>query len=304
MIGSKIFLSLVERIVKAQAMKYIFILLGFLNYYAEAQTNFIIAGKHDSTYYYHDFIPDTEVIIIPTASSFGYYSLDINNDGLLDFKIALLSPGTAMGGNSDYCFISPLDTNNEIALAYYDSCFLTSGTYLSRFGMINAFNYNDSINASAFWSNGDSYLEHWGYVLGNFSCQNSNYSDTTFIGIRLKLDSVYAYGWIQIGGITFNPWDTSSLTLRAFGFESKITGVNELINNDRVTIFPNPARNWITIQNTSNNIKVINVYNDLSERILSTNQKEIDVSDFNDGIYFVQVNTTQGSWMKKIIILR
>lgn len=76
-------------------------------------------------------------------------------------------------------------------------------------------------------------------------------------------------------------------------------GINELENNS-VSIYPNPFTNTITIisRMTNQNIRIFNslgsvVYNS----ILLTDKTEIDLSNKNRGIYFIQV----GTYSEKII---
>jgi len=84
---------------------------------------------------------------------------------------------------------------------------------------------------------------------------------------------------------------------------SIVTGINEIISNDFVKIFPNPANNKIIIQGKDNitnfQIKILNV---MGEVILLSNKKEIDISNLPNGIYFVNYENDQFISSKKVII--
>jgi aminopeptidase N len=69
-----------------------------------------------------------------------------------------------------------------------------------------------------------------------------------------------------------------------------------------ISFFPNPVNNVLTIT-TSKNIKINNsiIYNVLGKVIFKTENKQINLSALNKGVYFVKVNTDFGDYHKKII---
>lgn len=88
------------------------------------------------------------------------------------------------------------------------------------------------------------------------------------------------------------------------------TGVNEsAVNNNMISIYPNPSNGIITIKKTdlNENFK-IRITNSLGQELLKNsmteNQVVIDLSGFNSGIYFVQISDEQGQTLsvKKIIL--
>lgn len=84
-----------------------------------------------------------------------------------------------------------------------------------------------------------------------------------------------------------------------------ITGINnaqETIEN--VTIYPNPVLNNVHIKTNENlkSVKVFDVLGNLllNETISSGNQYEINMSSFQTGVYFVEINSEKGAVIKKI----
>ncbi len=82
------------------------------------------------------------------------------------------------------------------------------------------------------------------------------------------------------------------------------------IKENKVSVFPNPANNFVNI-NLPENIKNINVsiFNYTRQEIYSSNynnQKQISIntSNFKPGVYFIKINTKQKITLKKIIISR
>lgn len=88
--------------------------------------------------------------------------------------------------------------------------------------------------------------------------------------------------------------------------------VNGTLGNEEVTatsfgIFPNPANNVITLNNISNNtvenisISDINGRTIRSIEVNNTSDVEINISDLNSGIYFMNINSAEGKAVKKFI---
>jgi len=67
-----------------------------------------------------------------------------------------------------------------------------------------------------------------------------------------------------------------------------------------ITIYPNPTKDIINIS-SSNSIKNIQVFNFLGKRILETTQSQINLSEFNSGLYLIKTETNQGEITKKVV---
>ena len=81
-------------------------------------------------------------------------------------------------------------------------------------------------------------------------------------------------------------------------------GVNDHNNlTDNITIYPNPATNKLTIENENlkiNSTLIVNISGKIVKEI-TTNTDTIDVSNLIKGIYFLQIQTDNGSVIKKFI---
>jgi hypothetical protein len=84
---------------------------------------------------------------------------------------------------------------------------------------------------------------------------------------------------------------------------SLVTGVNEIISNDFIKVYPNPTSNKIIIQSDNSiqrfEIKLLNL---TGEIVLLTKKKEIDVSTLPNGIYFLNFETENYISSKKIVV--
>jgi hypothetical protein len=72
--------------------------------------------------------------------------------------------------------------------------------------------------------------------------------------------------------------------------------------NDELNIFPNPAQNKLEITVDNEQIKEVKLYDVLGKEVLSTKEKEIDVSSLNESVYFLHVKTSGNYYTKKVVI--
>ncbi len=83
------------------------------------------------------------------------------------------------------------------------------------------------------------------------------------------------------------------------------TSINKIVSSDKVTVFPNPAKDQLTVQfgdNSENH--TIKMMNDLGQLILQTPNRHIDISKVANGIYFLNIETDNSSVNKRVVIAR
>ena len=80
-------------------------------------------------------------------------------------------------------------------------------------------------------------------------------------------------------------------------------GVEEL--ESRISISPNPARDYIKLSANSYQLSAVRVYNYLGilveEIEVNSSDIEINVSDYSNGVYFIEIQTENGNVVKKIV---
>jgi len=76
------------------------------------------------------------------------------------------------------------------------------------------------------------------------------------------------------------------------------------IGSEQISVYPNPAKNRIQVSSGGHKIILISIYDMLGKEMISTTEKEIDVSKLPEGVYFMQVKTSEGLFTKKVIIQR
>ena len=91
-------------------------------------------------------------------------------------------------------------------------------------------------------------------------------------------------------------------------FSIHVNGIQDLDNvSKNISVFPNPANNQLTIN--SNQVLIQEIYiNDIQGRVVYQNKESfnrsrtVDVSDLQNGIYFIQCKTVEGIVNKKLVI--
>jgi len=69
------------------------------------------------------------------------------------------------------------------------------------------------------------------------------------------------------------------------------------------TIYPNPAKDILTITLENNEIlEKVTIYNNLGQKIKTISQNTVDISNLAKGLYFVEVTTNKGKASKKVIV--
>jgi hypothetical protein len=91
-------------------------------------------------------------------------------------------------------------------------------------------------------------------------------------------------------------------------------GIEDLVANHRVSLYPNPANNKLFIEiedNASLNISEISIYNSLGQLVMPiqpnaslTSPLAIDISDLDSGVYFVRFTDDEGSTALKFNVVK
>jgi len=90
---------------------------------------------------------------------------------------------------------------------------------------------------------------------------------------------------------------------------SKISAIPSAVITTEISVFnmfPNPSNDVLYLNNGTQDIQQVKIYNNLGALVYSNDNKqqqyEIDVSSFSQGLYYVNVNSSDAIIRKKIII--
>jgi hypothetical protein len=83
-----------------------------------------------------------------------------------------------------------------------------------------------------------------------------------------------------------------------------ITSIEDVAANDAVLVYPNPTTNMVFVQ-ANGIIKEVRVSNYLGQLVevfnFVTDKASINVSDYDNGVYFIEVTTISGKHTVKVI---
>jgi hypothetical protein len=271
----------------------------------------IIAGLTSSNDIYSDIIPDTTFQALAVHLSpypGGNYSIDIDNDGLFDFKISV-SGGGGLGGGSGVCKIIPLSQYATIASHIDTSEGCCPAQYIAQ--VADIIDVGDTISNLNNIFGGFSYLwsETYGMSMGPFIFDWNNIGEH-YIGVKLTIPNDTLYGWIRVEATSTSSWAGGLFTLVIKDYacnKNPSVSVKELKTTFALKVYPNPAKKNITIEipeaQVENSLAIYNLKGqELIKQESKDSKSQIDISNLTNGIYFVKLVTDKVVMTRKIII--
>ena len=167
----------------------------------------------------------------------------------------------------------------------------------------NTVSLSNNMNFLSATYSGDSLAANWTW----YNCVNNDTVNTDSIG-AFTVDQTGVYGvYVEENGCIvqsacvvvseiFVPVDTST------------TGIKEAINNNAISLYPNPSNGKITINATNNNaINTVNIF-DITGTLVFTQVNlnkataNININHLNTGVYIVEVLSANNKSIVKLII--
>jgi hypothetical protein len=254
---------------------------------------------------YTDVDPDFEMGgLTPASYPYTVYdTLDLNNDGLFDFKLMLSILGTNPSAPG-FDFFQQIDGNfNPLNNIF---------TYTLGYApLVFPMDCNDSVplNQQFYGLN----YAVFSFQFGDDQANNWNNIHDKYVGLSFNVAGQQHYGWLRLD---VNTKDTlPNIVVKEYAYEAtagkKIgvcdtglgpSGINELARTEEtLSVYPNPSTGWCTIRmeeplNGDGEILV----KDLSGRelfreevSLSSTRREVpvDLSSLPPGVYLIQLRT-------------
>ncbi|HEX7413523.1 MAG TPA: T9SS type A sorting domain-containing protein [Bacteroidia bacterium] len=86
---------------------------------------------------------------------------------------------------------------------------------------------------------------------------------------------------------------------------TQVTGIEQYNINNSISVYPNPASNHLTLTLSKGEGKAsVSIYDVLGNEVISTKEKEIDVSALQEGVYTLSLITNAGVVNKRVVIVR
>lgn len=100
-----------------------------------------------------------------------------------------------------------------------------------------------------------------------------------------------------------DPWptgfNTGGFDLDAIGVIHDLAHGVSSNESETVSVYPNPVRDRLFVK--GENIQSVEVFNLVGQKILTTEETSIDLSDLNEGVYFLRVVSPSGTVTKRIV---
>jgi hypothetical protein len=100
-----------------------------------------------------------------------------------------------------------------------------------------------------------------------------------------------------------DPWptgfNTGGFDLDAIGVIHDLAHGVSSNESETVSVYPNPVRDRLSVK--GENIQSVEVFNLVGQKIMTTEETSIDLSDLNEGVYFLRVVSPSGTVTKRIV---
>ena len=131
-----------------------------------------------------------------------------------------------------------------------------------------------------------------------------NYTSTSYTNNELatELYNMPKNHYVEVR--TMYADDKSSVSLMDI-FASGVN-VSEINETSSFNVYPNPASDFVKVSTDNSQQTTVRIYNVLGMLVeeieINSNETEINVSDYNPGIYFFSIQTENGNVTKKIVV--
>lgn len=171
--------------------------------------NHIFAGDYDANFIFKEFNPPLKIDLITDSLhnfKYGIDSIDINSDGMFDLIISqrfFMDRNNTVQtiNNNNYPFCS-LTLKNGLEVANKKETFNIGHGQTSSVLWVDTLEYNKRIDHINDWSVTNTKI--WMWVVpptsfwGSYGCWYSLSETEKYIGIRMKSDAAYKFGWIRV----------------------------------------------------------------------------------------------------------
>ncbi|MBK9401480.1 MAG: T9SS type A sorting domain-containing protein [Bacteroidetes bacterium] len=284
-------------------------------------TAMLFSASANAQIVYTDVIPDSTMNCIGNGLSCTQnYDLDLNNDAISDFILTAFHVNPPQIGNET---ISRVNTSPLNGNAVKDTL-VNSDTVSIPIQLNAVINSNLLLNQS--WQTSGSQILKNGAYGGGLSNDTvwglwDSLSDY-YLGLRLLLSGQIHYGWVRLRVDVTESY--ASLIVKNYAYntvpnqailagQTVATGINENSFASSINIFPNPAKDKLTIALGSNNKKVEITIADMTGKVIysktasdpdSYQEQKIEVTtqDFATGIYVVQIQTGEFLATKRLVV--
>jgi hypothetical protein len=269
------------------------------SYSALAGSVLAVSASADAQVIYTDVAPDSVV----NASTGGFYDLDLNNDGVADFRLATVFVSSS-SYLFDYVFALPLQGVNAIDTV--------TGGYAAALNagvdVCASSPFVDSISNPFAGLLAANVTLPYAFTVGNFIGATGK-----FLGLRFTETEDTYYGWVRLNVAA----DAKSFTVIDYGCKNTIIGCSTTGLTTDVGIAESALANQVNIYAFEKNITVkldpaiavegvVTVFNSLGQAIkkvtITNSEMVIPMETAITGMYLVNIVQATGSYTKRVSI--
>lgn len=252
------------------------------------------------------------------------YNLDLNNDGLVDFRIHLLAynyynPNCQNASDIGEVFIEPFSNNAVNAL---QTTFSNPSGGIYNVYTANAINKFGAINKDLNWVNNNFYSSS-SYILMGADFYAASFGNIywdlqigpwlgvsdKYLGLKLLTDEGVLYGWARLDVSK----DGKSFTIKDYAYEdipnkpiyagTGIANINTVDINNNVSVYSFSNKIFVNTKETNGTITVLNSLGQVvNSSDINNSQTIISLNNIKTGIYFVRIEMNEGIITKKVFI--
>lgn len=256
-------------------------------------SQYIIVGDTTSSGIIYYNIKDTVVPSVPIVSSYTtFIDIDIDKDNINDVRFIRTYYYMSPGGHSQ--------SNKQLVQSLNNIEFDTLTS--NNLSCADSVGYNAVLDNSYNWTSSTTslYLRFWAFSIPNYyTIAGVFYGENKYLGFRKILPYDTLYGWFLLDV-------QSGIVIKSWAYKSLYASINEKqYHNENIFVYPNPASDKLFLQNLNEGIVIKKHYlTDIlgRETQLKQTDNEFDISHLPEGLYFLQLQTTQGVLTKKIVI--
>ncbi len=259
----------------------------------------ISAGDSTSAGIYYQNLSSIYVVCPFQCSNFYFcdstYGFDVNQDAVNDIEFYhynVNQPGVC----SYYERVNLLNSNIQLVVIPTDS------------GYIDSIKVGTLIDKTKKWRQSQSsclYL-HW-YAMTTGTQVNGVFDNLErYFGFRIIEPTDTLYGYFRVS-LQYSSGGIEGISVNSFAINKYTNGVKTDNDHQYVGIFPIPTTNNLIFHSNIElgSIKINDALGQFVFEMKNKNkQEQIDITNLQNGIYFVQVKTSEGVLTKKIVVQR
>ncbi|MQP23993.1 T9SS type A sorting domain-containing protein, partial [Flavobacterium sp. LMO8] len=128
-------------------------------------------------------------------------------------------------------------------------------------------------------------------------------NNLNYFKLGLTESNGYNYFNGAIDDLKIYNWALNATEISSLYTNNTLTSENFNLNNLEVALYPNPVNDILNIE-TALDIQTVEIYNIQGQKVLSSNQKQINVSDLAAGMYMVRIQDADNNIATKKIVIK